>query len=225
MLQKQIRIRTIQLLLLTLSLSAAPAHAALIKINESQFNAAAGGTAVVEDFEGFATGSYADLFVFANGRYDSSITSTSPVRIFDHPSWGLTRRLLSAGIADVRTFDLFPSGTTLVGLDVFYINPNNTFDVIVIGGSGTLNLSGQSGVSLGTFLGFQDTLGITSIQFRNTTPFAPSNYTFDNVRTASSSPVPEPTSLALLGMGAMTVTGYSWRRRRGRTNLSSRPNG
>ncbi|MEQ9407601.1 MAG: PEP-CTERM sorting domain-containing protein [Fuerstiella sp.] len=214
MLPKQVRPRTIQLLLLTLTLSATPAHAGLIKLDESQFNAAAGGTAVVEDFEAFGTGSYASPFVFANGRYQSSVGNSAPVRILDQATWGPTRRLLSGAITDVRTFDLFAAGTTLVGMDVFYINPDNVFDVTVVGGSGMLNLSGQTGTSLGTFLGFQDALGITSIQFRNVTPFAPSNYSFDNVRTASIASVPEPSSLTLLAMGAITIFGCGRRRRR-----------
>ena len=105
--------RTGFLLLLTASFSAASAQASLIRLDESQFDAAAGGTAVVEDFEGFATGTHSNPFVFANGRYTSPVANISTVRIIDF--WGPTNRLASATGEGVRTFDLFPAGTTLVG--------------------------------------------------------------------------------------------------------------
>jgi len=91
-----------------------PSKAAPISLNAAQFSAAAAGSATVEDFEGFATGNTANPFVFANGRF-SAVTP----RIINSGTFGPTNRLIdNASLSSTRTLDLFPAGTTLVGLDI-----------------------------------------------------------------------------------------------------------
>ncbi|MGE0377876.1 MAG: PEP-CTERM sorting domain-containing protein [Planctomycetaceae bacterium] len=190
-------------------------HAFPVSLTQAQFNTAAGGSAVVEDFEGFMTGDQSNPFVFANGRY----STPGIARILDTGTFGTTKILITGNqITDLRTFDLFPVGTTLVGMDLFYISPLDLFDIMVTGGSGVLNIS-QTGSSLGTFLGVQDPLGITSITFSNPgQPTVPgssvSNYSFDNIQTASGSEVPEPASVVLFGLTALGMGVVARRRRK-----------
>jgi len=195
--------------------SSKTSYALPMSLTQTQFNTAAGGSAVVEDFEGFSIGVKSEPFVFANGRYS---TPTFTPAVINLPVFGPTKRLLTNDAAgDLRTFDLFPTGTTLVGLDLFYIDPPDTFDIVVTGGSGILNIS-QTGSSLGTFLGFQDLLGISSITFLNQGQVSSTgNYSFDNIQTASGSNVPEPTSMALFGLTALGL-GFAARRRRRKGN-------
>lgn len=185
------------------------ANAAPILLNSTQFAAAAGGSAMVEDFEGFPTGPKSNPFAFSNGRFTSDTPS-----IIDIAVLGPTQRLVEETASSApRTFDLFPDGSTLVGFDIFYLDSADVFDIMVFGGSGVLNLIGQTGTSLGTFLGFQDPLGIASISIDNRgTGSSRSNFSFDNFQTAQQQggggtvAVPEPSSL---GLAAWSLLGLA----------------
>lgn len=187
-------------------------HAFPVALTQAQFNTAAGGSAVVEDFEGFSTGIKPNPFVFVNGRLTEGSLNSPVVG----GGFGPTNTLFTQTIDQVRTFDLFPLGTTLVGMNLFYIQSSNLLDITVTGGSGTLNIS-QTGSILGTFLGFQDLLGIASITFLNQgTMFGAGNYSFDNFQTVSAASVPEPAGVVLFGL---TVLGMAVAARRGRKNV------
>jgi hypothetical protein len=190
---------------------AGSANAAPIVLNPAQFaGAAAGGSVVVENFEGYL-GIQPNPFTFANGRASSS---TTPVVL---TGFGPTRRLSFQNIDPLRTFDLFPTGTTLVGFDIFYISNSNAFNITVVGGSGTLSLFGQTGASLGTFLGFQDSLGISSISIVNLgTGNGFGNYSIDNFQTVALDSVPEPATLAVWSIVGLFGCGYRLRRSRPR---------
>ncbi len=201
---KSIRAKRVAVTIVAVAVSLASSktsYAAPTSLTQTQFNTAAGASALVEDFEGFSVGLTSNPFVFANGRYS---TPNNPA-VVNVPALGPTQRLVTNNeLDDLRTFDLFPSGTTLVGMDLFYYDPLDLFHITVTGGSGILNIS-QDGSSLGAFLGFQDLLGIASITFSNQglAGGGISNYSFDNIQTASGSEVPEPTSMALFGLTAL----------------------
>ena len=174
------------------------ARAEPLQLTSAEFAAAIGGSAVVEDFEGFTEGFKPHPLVFANGRYSNADGSQPLITT----NFGPTKELADNSLEATRTFDSFPADTELVGMDLNYVFLDDLFDVTVTGGSGTLNIS-QTGSSLGSFLGFQDPLGITSVEFLNHGHFIGGpgntfgNYTFDDIQT-SAGVIPEPTSIALL---------------------------
>ena len=184
---------------------AVDSQAAIVRLSQSDFTNAAAGREVVEDFEGFTTGTKNNPFVFANARYSSP---ASPA-VVNNANFGPTNRLISQNILQPRTFDLFPQGTTLFGMELFYRNPPDVFDVTVVGGSGTLNFS-ENGATIGSFLGFHDPAGLISVTIEDlgdpgTTAGA---YSFDNVATS----VPEPTTYLFLGSVCLLIA-YHRRRR------------
>jgi hypothetical protein len=185
--------------------SASLAEAVPIQLTQPQFaTAIAGVSTIVEDFQGVSTGLKSNPFSFSNGRITGSLDAgalTNDPAVFDSAAFCGTgappnQCLVTQAILDTRTFDLFPSGTTLWGADMFYIQSTDVIDVTVTGVSGVLNVQTVGS----SFYGFYDPLGLTSIDFVNLgSPGGRSgNYSFDNITTAAA---PEPSTLALLGLG------------------------
>ncbi len=78
----------------------------------------------------------------------------------------------------------------------------------MIGGSGTLNFM-EAGTSIGSFLGFQDSAGISSITIEDFGDPGTSAgaYSFDNLTTA----IPEPSSYVFAATACLAI---AYRRRR-----------
>jgi hypothetical protein len=168
-----------------------------------------------EDFEGFTPYQQrTNQFVFSNGRLSSVVSDDEPefaywLDVIPCSVFGgdgancLTNR---ATASDVRTFDLFPVGTTHWGADMEFVNSGNTIEIIVTGGSGTATFQGPTA----EFYGFSDSLGLTSIAFHNLgTLGLVANYSFDNVTTASAVPIP-----AAVWLFGSALVGLGWMRRR-----------
>ena len=72
------------------------------------------------------------------------------------------------------------------------------------------------------FTDFDNVISVTWTNGAGVNPDGPPGngsptHQFDNIIAA---PIPEPSSIALLGMGGLTLFGYGWRRRR-KTELST----
>jgi hypothetical protein len=179
-------------------------------LSKAQFNAEiAVLTAVIEDFESYLNGTdFASPFLIANGSFVSGAPRVQSAAalcgdmdqcLFDSSSAG-----------DLRTFQVFPPGTQFWGADVKLHAATDKLKITVTGGSGILAFE-ASGIS---FAGFEDPLGLTSVEFKNLGTdsgngnVAVDNYSFDNVTTAPTV-VSEPGTIALLGLafaGAWVVT-------------------
>jgi hypothetical protein len=192
------------------------AHAIPTSLSKVQFTAQiAGLTTVIEDFEGYPNGTdFLSPFVTLNGTF----TSSAPrVQASATLCGDVDQCLFDSSSADgPRTFQMFPLGTQFWGSDVSLVDTTDTLKLTVTGGSGVLSFE-TAGIS---FAGFEDPLGLMSVEFENlgtdsgngNTGFG--NYSFDNVTTASPAAIPEPGTLALLGIA---VAGIAVRtRRRGR---------
>lgn len=199
----------------TLLMVSVAAHAVPIQLSSAQFAADVSGlTAAVETFEGIPSNTQGNPFPFANGSITSS-EATNDLVVVDSPTFCgtladscLTGRSV---IDDVRTITGLPPGTTHWSADLYFIWPTDNISITVTGGSGLLTIA-TTGASLDDFVGFADTLGLTSVVFVNagTPGVGRANYSFDNITTAS---VPEPTTLGLLGAGLLAAVLVRWRTR------------
>jgi len=63
------------------------------------------------------------------------------------------------------------------------------------------------------YRGFIAPEGITSVSVRNVGTIVQSNFSFDNVSRGNITPIPEPSTFTLLGIGTLGLFGYAWRRR------------
>ncbi|MCG6937754.1 MAG: PEP-CTERM sorting domain-containing protein [Gammaproteobacteria bacterium] len=191
------------LLSLTMATNSHVAQAIPIQLTETQFSAGIDGLiTVVDDFQSYSPGIKSNPFTFANGTFTTN--ALHPVVLgsgFCGASSILDQCLLvNDEVTDVRTFDALPARTVYWGVDMHYINPADTINVTVTGRSGVLNVQ-----TVGSyFYGFFDSSGLTSIVINNlgvvfTNGHGWSNYSFDNITTASS--VPEPGILLLICTG------------------------
>lgn len=173
-----------------------------MQLSRTQFDALTAGnpTTQVEDFSLFTPGLTSNPLSLANGI----VTFTAST-----PNIGMAFCTSGPCLAGnqgsgTRSFDAFPTGTRIWATDFGAFSAADTFDVTVVGGSGTLVLSG---VVPGDFFGFLDPAGLTSVSFANTAA-SPSNYALDNVTTA----VPEPSTALLLVTGLAALAASSYRR-------------
>jgi len=195
------------------------AHAIPMQLTSAQFatGAASAGSVVVETFEGLF-GASGNPLTFANGTATSDGSGGFGVTLSTtFCGTAADRCLVGTDIADLRTIDALPAGTTHWGASLHFIRPTDLMEITVTGGSGILSFTTEASALAG-FAGFSDALGITSVAFRDLgTPGGGSgNYSFDNVTTAGQARVnvPEPATLSLLGAGLIAF-GLARRRRNG----------
>ncbi|MCF7816631.1 MAG: PEP-CTERM sorting domain-containing protein [Kiritimatiellales bacterium] len=195
------------------------AHATPIMLDKPQFLTATNGLAtVIEDFEAFDVGLIGTPFppaptiTLANASY----TSIQPQIRLDSPN-NPTKTLFENGpdLESGRVFHSFLPNTTLFGTDLNDIDSNSgILDINVVGVSGTANFQ-ASFATLDSFFGVSDPLGLISVSFINRGVWA---WGLDNVITASA--IPEPTTVSLLGLGAMVaIISKRQRRKRDTTKL------
>lgn len=186
----------------------------------ASFDAAAASIATVStiDFESAPVGAFSNLLVGAGVTIDGNDANNQDQRIENAPT-GLPDRLFgyntTAGgqnfasmfggtltfsfIPGINSFGGYFSGLQLSNLSVtFFDGTNQTVDIPTL----------SSGIA---FVGFTDVgKNISSV-----TVNAPGDIiAVDDVRFGRAAAVPEPTSLALLGMGVASLGGYRLRRKR-----------
>ncbi len=108
--------------------------------------------------------------------------------------------------------DFYQSAITQFGIDLFTSSSGGDYTVRIYGNSGLLD---TKTVTSSGFFGFTSTVGVTRVELQ-----ANSFESFDNIAIGggiSAEAVPEPTSLALLGLGAGGLMIQGWRRRRATT--------
>jgi hypothetical protein len=192
------------------------AAAAPIQLNAADWATAASGLAIsVEDFESFAPGEFLSPLTLVNSTFSTTSLLTNPVSIFDSDPLfcgDLDTCLSADGRSDTRMFSAFAPGTTLWKVsDMHFVSPLDIVRITVVGGSGTSTFE----VATASYYGFRDALGLTSVAFLNLgNPEQRGNYSFDDVATASVAPVPEPTSLLLLGSGIAGIAARVRKRRK-----------
>jgi autotransporter-associated beta strand protein len=137
---------------------------------------------------------------------DLNRTATVAAVLSDATSLG-TLTKTGMGTLTLSGANTYTGGTTVSGgsLVIADIGALPAGGSLTIDGTGSVTLSSSLGVSPSTAspLGF-DTAG-------NSLPMSEPSTATGGLATQ---PVPEPSTLALLGIGAMGLTGYAWRRRR-----------
>ena len=206
------RTRSTHLAVFAFLLAPIAAQAVPIQLTETQFNTETSGlTTVVEDFESFSAGTLSSPVTLANSTYTTSIPQ---IRLNANNNPGNALFENAPDPVSGRMFSNFLPNTNYFGITVNDIFANEgLLDIIVMGGSGTLNVQATF-AALNSFFGVTDPLGLTSVSFRNlgnqTTTYA---WGMDNVTTAAAAVrVPEPGTLSLLGIGLIGV-GVARRRR------------
>ena len=196
------KLTTIRSVIFSCSLLAciSTARASPLVLTGSEFTVQTAGLArTIEDLEGFTNPAPSSPVMLANGSYTSSSPRIMALVDFCGDS---DQCLLDAYIDRPRTFSALPSGTTFWATDLHFVNPNDVFDISVIGGSGSLNLTQTP---IGSFLAFHDDLGLSSISFRNVSVDGSGTYSFDNITTVSDRTIDAPASLKLIGLGLLSL--------------------
>ena len=129
---------------------------------------------------------------------------------------------ISGGIGDVKLKSTSVTGTVVgIGFDTIYVfggGHSSLQQLLLNDGSAEIKTFGNSGNSV-SFLGLLSTDGmlVTSVD-DITVEYEPTNHysRLDNlvIVTGNVEQVPEPSTLALLGMGGLGMCGYRWRRKR-----------
>lgn len=189
------------------------AQAVPLVLTASEFGAQTAGLArTVEDLEGLTNPAPSSPVELANGSYTSSSPRIMALVDFCGDA---DQCLLDAYIDRPRTFNALPFGTTFWATDLHLLNPDDVFDITVVGGSGTLNLKQTL---VGSFLAFHDELGLSSVSFRNVSVDGSGTYSFDNITTVSGGKVDAPPSFTLVGLGLVSL---AWLGKFGRSLAST----
>ena len=113
----------------------------------------------------------------------------------------------TASITEVSFWARHPDGPEPLAYDLFYSNGNDDEFVVFPGADWTF-IDATSNLEAGTNLVAISVFGVSG--------GSPSSRTFVDDFTVNGTPasaVPEPATLTLLGLGALSLAGYAWRRK------------
>jgi len=203
----------------------APSQAAVITYaDRASFDSAAGPTTLL-NFNGVAAGGHT---YHVNTATFGDVTFTQPDnRLFTfgedfYPTNGLTSGYLNQNCCGPAGLTAtFANGVHSVGMDLGiqqnWSNAANPNDIVMTTSDGdVLTYSAQvlyNNTNTLGFFGFSSTVAITSIHFDNDAEgIVIDNFAFTTSEAASAVAVPEPATLAILGLGLMCL-GYTRSRR------------
>ncbi|MEQ9409463.1 MAG: PEP-CTERM sorting domain-containing protein [Fuerstiella sp.] len=108
-------------------------------------------------------------------------------------------------------FLIFDAAIVSFGAEFAALNDSvRRVDIVVAGEVFTPPVTAASQVR---FFGFTSDVSFTSVELRGVGTFN-DGFSLDNVSFSEQAPVPEPASLAMWGLGAIVLTGYSRRKRK-----------